>query len=180
MHPLELIAGARQTAIGLFEAASSSTRKKISEVVSFEKALISGSCLPLVSSVIGPSRVFYGSVLFAFASAELINKIATSKLGKEASLSERVALLKGGVAPVFLRSFEHISMGLTASASLWGTITCIFYEMAIKPLLPTIFSQEVTVDPEALNKLSARIQRHSLYLKIERYGQELKQLVFSA
>lgn len=180
MNPLELFANARQGALSFLEGQQAPARKKFSEVLIFEKALAWGSCVPLVSQLLGTTRVLYGVALFSYASAELINKIAQANLGRHASLANHLALMKGGVAPVFIRAFEHITLGICSASTLWGNIGCIFFETVVRPSLSTVFDQEVTVDPEAITKLSSRIKKHSLCVKLDKAIQELKRLAFSS
>jgi hypothetical protein len=180
MNPTELLTQARAIATSLFDNSQSASRRRFSEVIPFEKAVIWGSCIPVVSQTFAATRVLYGVMLLSFGTAELINKVAVARLNGQSSLQEHLALLKGGVAPIFTRAFEHIALGISCSMSLWGNLSAIFYELVVKPTMPEAFSQEVSVDPEALNKLGARIKRHSLFIKIDQSFRELKQLAFSS
>lgn len=180
MNPMDLFATARQGALSFLDGQQAPTRKKFSEVMIFEKVLLVGSCVPIVSQLLGTTRVLYGVALLSYGSAELINKIAQARLSHNASLSDYIALMKGGVTPIFLRAFEHISLGVCSASSLWGNIGCIFYETVVRPSLPHTFSEEVTVDQDALTKLAARVKKHSLFVKLDQSIQELKRLAFSS
>lgn len=168
------------TVSSFFEVKADSKRIVFSEQFPIDRMFTYGSCIPVVSQAIGTSRIFYGSVVISFALCELINKIAQSKFTSKTTFFEKIQLLKGGVAPLFLRGFEHISMGVATQTSLAGNLSCIFYEFVVKPNLPKQVTQDVSVDPECFSKLFERVKKHSLCKRIEAYMTELNSLLFSA
>ena len=155
-----------------------SSRALFKDAFPLERFLAFGSCIPLVSNSIGVARIFYGTVLLSYALAELTNKIAVASFSKDAPLTEKLVVLKDGVAFSLLKGAVHIVMGLTAQASILGNISCAVYEFALRPyLFPPAFNIEPTVDPKSFEPLMERVKQHSFYLSVQRNVAELGRLV---
>jgi len=178
--PVEYFKSTVATASSYFDDKAEVTpRVNLSTQLNTDSLFAFGSCIPFVSYAIGTARLFYGVCILAFGISELINKIAISKFSESTTFFEKLSVLKGGVAPVLLKGVEHVSMGMTAQMSLFGNISCIFYELVIRPNFPAALTKEVTIDPQALSSLFDRVKQHSLCVKVNGAYQEFVKLMFS-
>jgi hypothetical protein len=175
-------AGINSTIGSFFEvkeqAEGAAKRTNFNDSFPIDRLFLWGTCIPGISQSVGVARAFYGVVLLNYGLCELVNKWAVAHFSEKTPVMDKISLLKGGVAPVLLRGLEHIVLGITAQASIIGTISCIAYETILRPYVAP--KAAVSVDGDCFNKLYARIQKHSAVQKINKNISELSKLVFTA
>jgi hypothetical protein len=135
-------------------------RKAFSECLTLDQMLTYGSCIPVISNVVGSFRVLYGLSIAAYGVCEIINSIAQQNLQKTPVTI--AASIRGGGLP-FMTGLEHMIVGYAAQRGLMGNIGCIIYTLLRRNPGDPESKKEVEVDPQALSTLFNRLKKEPFY-----------------
>lgn len=135
-------------------------RKAFSQCLTLDQMLTYGSCVPVISNVVGSFRVLYGLSIAAYGVCEIINSIAEQNLQKTPVTI--AASIRGGGLPC-ITGVEHMIAGYAAQSGLMGNIGCIIYTLLRRNPGDPESKKEVEVDPQALSTLFNRLKKEPFY-----------------
>lgn len=135
-------------------------RKVFSECFPLDQILTYGSCVPLVSNVVGAFRILYGVLITSYGVCEIINNIARQNfLQKPVTFMDSI---RGGGLPC-IAGLEHIAAGYAAQSGLIGNICCFVYTLLLRNIGDSDSKKEIEIDPNAMTIFWDRIKKHPLY-----------------